>query len=108
MSKPFENAGWNQKAGRNLRSTACREIIVLKEAKSKTKRKNYLQKQSYHYIKEKDCLAAQRPPLQPSSLWNSNDRSPSNKLIKHWFVRKKPLNKFLQLEGKFPSVVQSI
>lgn len=53
MSKPFENAVWNQKAGRNLRSTACREIIVLKEAKRKIKRKNYLQKQNYHYIKER-------------------------------------------------------
>lgn len=56
MSKPFENAGWNQKAGRNLRSTACREIIVLKEAKSKTKRKNYLQKQSYHYKKQRKIV----------------------------------------------------
>lgn len=56
MSKPFENAVWNQKAGRNLRSTACREIIVLKEAKRKTKRKNYLQKQNYHYIKERKIV----------------------------------------------------
>lgn len=56
-SKPFENIGCSQETGSSLRSIACREIIVLKEAKRKTRRKNYLQKQNYCHIKMKERLS---------------------------------------------------
>lgn len=63
MSKPFENVGCNQKAGSNMSSTACREIIVLKEAKTKTRRKNYLQKQDYYYVRNERKIVWQRSNL---------------------------------------------
>lgn len=115
---PLKTLAATGKPGSNLRSTAHREIMVLKEAK----RKNYWQKQSSYYIKMKErlsgsaatCSSAKaslkrqrrwQEPIQHvdqaapiRSLGLSNKKQQTNK----------PIYKFQQLEGKFLSAVENI
>jgi len=77
--KPSENVGCDQQAGSSQRSTACTEIMVLKEATRKTRRRNYLQKQNSYRIKIKERLsgsAATFSSAKESLKWQRRSQEP--------------------------------